>query len=153
MFLAFQTNGSIWANKGRREEEVIWAMPKRKHSFFLGPFPVLVFLYNKFLFKLEVKSFTDAINPLQGWLSLGGLCCFSFGLEFWWLTTKHSSQLAYLPTCKVCNCCKVLFSRSHDFVVLTRCQTWLTLTKCLLKSYSWDAIFFKSNPTFPPKFT
>ena len=95
------------------------------------------------------KNVTDAINPLQGWLcSVGGSCCFSFGLEFWWLTTKHSSQLAYLPTCKVCNCCKVLFSRSHDFVVLTRCQTWLTLTKCLLKSYSWDAIFFKSNPTF-----
>ena len=62
MFLAFQTNGSTWANEGRREEEVIWAMPKRKHSFFRGPFPVLVFLYKKFLFKLEVKSGTDAIS-------------------------------------------------------------------------------------------
>ena len=48
-------------------------MPKRKHSFFLGPVPVLVFLYNKFLCKLKKVAQTPLTLSKDGCVLLVGL--------------------------------------------------------------------------------
>ena len=74
MFLAFQTSGSICANEGRREEEVYnLGNAQKKHSFFRGPSPALVFVYNKFLCKLKKIAQTPLTLSKDGCVLLVGL--------------------------------------------------------------------------------